>query len=167
MRIHISGWQIDDFRRLSSRGVTPWGGWRASRRWSRFSCPHSASGGGRCTCCFASPACLRILCGAILARKAAGRLVMTKHCQVSSYCSLHLFMPRKLNTPLLLFSELGAWFLNEIFCFRYWSAQKAFFGHFGKIQHQAHVGLFQLYPSSLPCQRCRYVKNLQDISQCF
>jgi len=81
MRISISGRQIDDFRRLSSVEVTGWGGWRAGRRWSRRWSPHSASGRGRGTCSFASPACLRIICGAILARKAAGRLVMTKHCR--------------------------------------------------------------------------------------
>ena len=167
MRICISGGQLDDFRRLSSGAVTGLGGRRAGWRWSRLWSPHSASGRGRCTCSFASPACLRILCGAILARKAAGLLVMTKHCRVSLYCSLHLFMPRKLNTPLLLFSDLGAWFLNEIFRFLYCGARKAFFGHFGHIQRQAHVGLFQLYPTSLPCHSCRHVENLQDISRCF
>jgi len=106
-------------------------------------------------------------CGAILARKAAGRLVLTKHCQVSLYRSLHLVMPRKLNTPLLLFSDLGAWFLNEIFCFLYCGARKAFFGHFGHIQRQAHVGLFQLYPTSLPFHSCRHVENVHPISCCF
>jgi len=63
---------------------------------------------GRCTGSSASPACQQILCGAILARKAAGRLVMTKHCLVFLYRSLQLFMNRKLNTPLLLGSDLGA-----------------------------------------------------------
>jgi len=167
MQISISGQQIDDFRQLSSGDVTGWGGWCAGRRWSRLWSLHSASGGGRCTCSFASPVCLRILCSAILATKAAGRLVMTKHCRVSLYCSLHLFMPRKLNTPLLLFSDLGVWFLNGIFCFRYCGARKAFFGHFGHIQRQAHVGLFQLDPTSLPCHSCRHVENLQDISRRF
>jgi hypothetical protein len=164
MRIRISGWQIDDSRRLSSGGVTGWGGWSAGLRWSRLWNPHSASGRGRCTCSFASPACLQILCGAILSRKAARRLVMTKHCRVSLYRRLHLFMPRRINTPLLLFSDLSAWFLNEIFCFLYCGARKAFFGHFGHIQRQAHVALFQLYPTSLPCHSCRHVENLQDIS---
>jgi len=60
-------------------------------------------------------------------------LVMTKYCRVSLYRSLHLCMPRKLNTPLLLFSDLGAWFLNEIFRFLYCGARKAFLGHFGHI----------------------------------
>jgi hypothetical protein len=73
-------------------------------------------------------------------------------------------MPRKLNTPVLLFWDVGAWFLNEIFRVLYCGAQEAFFGHFGHIQHQAHVGMFQLYPTSLPCNSCRYVENLQDIS---
>jgi len=167
MRICLSGLQNDDVRRLGSGGVTGWGGWCAGPRWSRLWSPHSASGGGRCTCSFASPACLQILCGAILARKAGGQLVMTKHCQVSLYRSLHHLMPRKLNTSLLLFSDLGVWSLNEIFCFLYCGARKAFFGHFGHIQPQAHVGLFQLYPTSSPYDSCRHVENLQEISRCF
>ena len=170
MRIRISGQQIDNFRRLSSGSVTGWGGWgglRAGRKWSRLWSQPSASGGWRCTCCFASPACLWILCVAILAWKAAGHLVLTKHCRVSLYHSLHLVMPRKLNTPLLLFSDLGAWLLNKIFRFLYCGARKAFFGHFRHIQRQAHVGLCQLYPTSLPCHSCRYVENLQAISCCF
>jgi len=117
IRIRIAGRQIDDFRQLSSGWVTGWGRWCARQTSSRLSSPHSASGAGRCTCFFASPACLRIGCGAILSRKAAGRVVMTKHCRVSLYCSLHLFMPRKLNTTLLLFSDLAGWFLSEIFRF--------------------------------------------------
>jgi len=164
MRICISGRQIEHFRQLSSGSVPGWCAWRAGQRWSRLWSRHSASGGGRCTCSLASPACLRILCSAIMARKAAGRLVMTKHCWVSLYCSLHLFMPRKLNTPLLQFSDPGAWFLNEIFRFLNCGARKAFCGHFGHIQCQEHVGLFQLYPTSLPCHSCRHVENLQDIS---
>jgi len=167
MRICISGRQIDEIRRLSSLSVTGWGGWRAGRRWSPLWSPLSASGRWRCTGSFASRACLRILCGAILARKAARRLVLTKHCQVSLYCSLYLVMPRILYTPLLVFSNLGPWFLNEIFRFLYCGARKAFFGHFGHIQRQAHVGLFQLYLTSLPCHSYRYVENLQDISCCF
>jgi hypothetical protein len=164
MRIGISGRQIDDFRQWSSGSVTGCGVWRAGCRWSRLWSPHSAPGGGWCTCSFASSACLRILCGASLARKAAGRLVMTKHCRVSLYRSLHLVMHRKLNTPLLLFSDLGVWIVNDIFRFLYCGARKAFFGHFGHIQRQEHVGLFQLYPTSLPCHSCRHVENLQDIS---
>ena len=167
MRIRIFGRHIDDFKRLSSASVTGWGGWRAGLRWSRLWCRHSASGGWRCTCSFASPLCLRILCSAILARKAAGYLVLTKHCRVSLYQSLHLSMRWTLNTPLCLFSDLGVWCLDEIFCFLCCGAREAFFGIFGHIQRQAHVGLFQLYPTFFPCQSCRHVENLQDISCCF
>jgi len=154
MRICISGGQINNLGTLNFRSVSRWGGWRArqwqSRLWSRL----SASVEWSCTCSFASPACLRILCGAIFSWKAARRLVLTKHCRVSLYRSLHLFVPRELNTPLLLFSDLGAGFLNEVFRFLDRGARKAFFGHFGHILGQAHVGLFQLYTTSLPCHSC-------------
>jgi hypothetical protein len=50
------------------------------------------------------------------------------------YCSLHRCMPRKLNTPLRLFSDLGAWFPIEILHSLYCGVRKAFFGHFGHIQ---------------------------------
>jgi len=118
MRIHISGQQIDDFRRLGSGSVSSWGeweGWRARRMWSRLWIPHSVSGEWRCTCSFLFPACLRILCGAIFARKAAGCLVLAKHCRVFLYRSLHLVMPRKLNTLLLLFSDNSRGFLIRYF----------------------------------------------------
>jgi len=167
MRIRKSAGQIDDFRRWRSWCVTGWGWWPAGQRWSRLWSPLSASGGWRCTWSIASPECLRTLSGAILARKAAGRLALRKHCWVSSYRSLDLFMPRKLNTPLLPFSDLSAWLLNEIFRFLYCIAREAFFGHFAHIQWQAHIGLFQLYSTSLPCDSCRHVENLQDISCCF
>jgi len=165
MRIPICGRKIEDFRLLSSGRVPGWGGWPAGRRWSWDWSPHSVSGGGRCTCSCASPSCLRIRCGGILARQAAGRLVMTNHCRESLYRSLHIFMPRKLNTPHFLFSDLSVWFLNDIFRFLHCGARKAFFGQLGHIQREAHVGLFQLYPTSLPCHSCRHVENLQDITQ--
>jgi len=167
MWIRISGPQNDDFRWMSSGSVTGWGGWRAGRRWSRLWSRLSVLGGWRCTCSFASPACLQILCGAILARMTARRLVLTKHCWVSLSRSLHLFMPRKLNTPLHLFLDLGVWFVNMIFRFLYCSVREAFFAHIRHIQRQAHVGLFKLFPTSLPCHSCRHVENLQDISCCF
>jgi len=167
MRICISGQQINEFGRLSSGSVTCRGGWRAGRRLSRLWSWLSASGGWRGTCLFVSPPCLWILCGAILANKAAVRLVLTKYCYVLLYRSLHLFMPRKLNTLHLLCSHLSALFLNVIFCFLYCGARKAFFGHFGHIQCRVHVRLFQLYPTSLPCHSCRHDANIQDSSCCF
>jgi len=167
IRIHVSGRQIDDWRRLYSGSVSSWGGWHAGQWWSRLWSRLSALFGWRCTCSFVSPACLRILCGAIVARKAAGRLVLTKHCRVSVYRSLHIFVHRKLNTPLLLFLDLGTWFLNEVFRFLDCGMRKALFGDLGHIQCQVHVGLFQLYLTPLPCHSCRHVENLQDISCCF
>jgi hypothetical protein len=137
------------------------------KRWSRLCSTLPASVGWRCTCSFASAACLRIQCCAMLARKAARCVVLTKHCRVSLYRSFHHFIPRKLNTPCLLFLDLGTWIHNEILRFLYCGARKAFFGHFGHIQCQAYVRLFQLYPTCLPCHCCTHVENLQDISCCF
>jgi len=37
------------------------------------------------------------------------------------------------------------------------------FGHFGHIQGKAHVGLFQLYPTSLPRPSCTHAENRQEI----
>jgi hypothetical protein len=47
-----------------------------------------------------------------LARKASSHMVLTNHDHVSFHRSLHLVMPKKLNTPHLLFSDLGARFLK-------------------------------------------------------
>ena len=153
---------------IFSLGIVPsWGGWRSGQRLHHLRCRLSALVKWRCTCSFASPACLRILCSAILGRKASGRMVLTKHSQVSFHCSIYVYMPRKLNTPLLLFLDLGARFLYQILCFLYRGARKSFFGPFGHIQAQAHVGLFQLYPTSLPCHSSRHVENLQEVSCCL
>jgi len=175
MWVRVSGRQIDDFDTLSTGSVTGWGGWCSGQR----SCPLSsrlrswlwsllfALVGQRSTCSYASPACLRIVCGAIVERKASRHVVVTKHSWVYSHRSLHLFMPRNPNTPLLHFSNLGARFLEQILCFLYCGAWKLFFGHFGHVQGQAHVGLFQLYTTSLPCHRSRHLEQLQEISCCF
>ena len=134
MRICLSRRQIDNFSRLCSGSVTSRGGRCPGRMRSRLWNPLSALGGWRCTCSFAPPACLRIILSAILARMAAGSLVLTKHCRVSLYRSLYLFVPRTLNTPLLLYSDLGGWCLNEICLCLNCGAQKAIFGHSGHIQ---------------------------------
>jgi len=123
-------------------------------------------GQGRCTC----PLCLQRVCGFFAApfgEEGAGHFGYDEVCRVSLYRSLHLCMPRKLNTPLLLFSDLGAWFLNEIFRFLYCGARKAFL---------AILAIFNGRRMS-DCSSCtrppclaivaRHVENLQDISQCF
>jgi len=123
--------------------------------------------GWRCTCSFVCRACLRFLRGALSVWKEASHLILKKHCQVTIYCSRHRFMPRTLNTPLLHFSDLGAWFRNELFRLPYCGARDTFFSHFGPIPWQPHVRLFKLYPTSLPCHSCRHVEKLQDFVCCL
>jgi len=167
MWVHISGRQIVALGMLNSRIITGWGRWRPGQRWRWLWGRLSASVRWRYTCSFASPVCLRILGSAILARKASGRVVLTKDSWVSFYCSLHLFMPRELNTPLFLFSDLGVRFLDQVLRFPYRGPPKPCFGHSGHLQCQMHVGLFQLYLTPLACHSCRHVEYLQEISCCF
>jgi len=173
MWIHIPGWQIEDLRRVGSIIVTGWQGWlsrqmwRVGQRWRRLYSELSASVGWRCTCLFGSPACLQIVCSEIWARKASVHVVLMKHGWVSFYCSHHRFMPRKLNTPLLLFLDFGGRFLAQILHFLYWGTRKSALVHFWHVQGQAHVGLFQLYPTSLLCHSIRHGENLQQISCCI
>jgi hypothetical protein len=144
-----------------------WGRWRAGWRWSSHWNRLSGSGGWRFTCSLGIAACVGILWGAIVPKKAAGRLVLTKHFRVSSDHRVHLVVARQLNTAHHLFSDLSEWVLNELFCFLYRGAQEAFFGHFGHIQCKAHVGMSQLYQTFLPSRSCRHFENLQDSSCCF
>ena len=167
MCIHRSGWQIENLGILSSGSVTRWRGWRSGQRWRWLWSWLSASVRCRCTCWFVCPACLWILCGTILARKASVWVVLTKHSRMSFYCSHHHFMHRKLNSPLLLFSDFSARFLDQILHFLYCGMQKPSSGHFGHIQGQVHVRLFQLYPTFLPCHSSRHVGNQEEISCCF
>ena len=123
--------------------------------------------GRRCSCSFASPACLQIVCGAIRAKKASGCVVLMKHSQESINRSLHLFKPRKLNPPLLFFSDHGPRFLDQTLRFLYRGAGKPSFGHFDHVQGQAHDRLFQVYTTSLRCHHSRHVKYQTEISCCF
>jgi len=167
MWIHIFGRQIDDFKALSFRTVTGWGGWCFGPRRHRLCSLVSVSVGWSCTCSFASWVCLRIFCSAIWAREASGCVVSTKHSRVSLYRSLHLVMPRKLNTLLLVILDLGTRILDQVFCFLYCGLRKPSIGYFGHIQGQAHVRLFQLYMTSLPGNCTKHVEYLQEISSCF
>jgi len=175
MWICIFGRHIEDFEMLGTGSVTSWGGWCSGQRWhwlwsllwSRLWSQLSMSIGRRCTCSFASQACLQIFCGANWVRKVSGRVVLTKHSWLSFYHSLRLCMPRRLNTSLLLFLDLGARFLVQILHFLYCGARKSFLGHFGHIHGHAHVGLFQLYTTSLPCHCSRHVEHLQGIRCCL
>jgi len=160
MFIHISGWHICDFGWMSCLIVTGWNGWCFGWMWCRFWCRLSESLWGRCTHAFASPTCVGILRYAILGRKAAVRLIFPNHSLVSFHPSLHMFMPRKLNSPLLLFSHFVPRYLDQELRFLYCGEHEPPFGHFGQIQSQVHVRWFELYPTSLPCHSCRHVDNL-------
>jgi len=110
MYIHTPGWHTIYFITFISVSVTwcrrrhaGWR-WRSGRRCRRF--------WWGCTSSFAPPACLRILSFAILAFKAAIRMIFINHCRVSLCRSLHRLVPRNLNSSLLLFLDFGAKFLN-------------------------------------------------------
>jgi len=167
MWIGISGRQIDDLGTLSSGFVTCWGRWRFRQRWRWLWSLLSALDRWRCACSFASPSCLPIPCSAIFRRKASGCVVLTNHSRVTFYRSFPLIISRVLNTPLHLFSDLGVRFLDQELRFLYRGVQKPSFGHFRHIQGQAHVGPFQMYPTSLLCHSSRHVENLQEIGCCL
>jgi len=58
-------------------------------------------------------------------------------------------------------------FFDQIVCFLYCGLHKLSSCHFGHIQGQADVRLFQLYLTSLLCHSSRHVENLPEISCCF
>jgi len=167
ININISGGHTFDSRWVSSLNFTGWHKWRSGRKWRRFWCGLFESLWWRCTCAFSPPACLGILCCARLSRKPAARVIFPKHSRVSFPRSLHLFVPRDLHSPPLLFSDFGPTFPNQVLRFLYCGAQKPSFGHPGHTQGKAHVRLFKLYPTSLPCHSCRHVEKLHEISCCI
>jgi len=101
------------------------------------------------------------------AREASVCMVLTKRPQVSLYCSFQLFMPTKLNSPLLHFSNLGTRFHDEVLRFLHSGPQKFSFGHSGRIQRPGNIGLFRLGPTALSCHSSGQVKILQEISCCL
>ena len=167
MWVCITRWQIDVFETVSSGRVRGCGRWCSGQWWRYLWSWHwslSASCGRSYTWPFQSPACLRILYSAILTGKASGCMVLTNHSRVSFHRSLHLVVPRKLSIPLLLFLDLGARLLDRVFRLLYCGSRKPAWSQFGHIHGQAHVGLFQLYTTSLPCHCSRHVEYLNDIS---
>jgi len=140
MYIHTQGWHTFYFTTFMSVTVTLWCTWRSG--WRRPSGWRCRRFWWRCGSSFAPPACVRILCCAILAWKAAVCLIFINHWWVSFYRSLHLLMTRKLNSSLLLFSDFGARFLDQLLRFLYCGARKPSFSHFGHIPGKAHVRLF-------------------------
>ena len=142
MYIRISGWQTFTFRSMTSLVITGWPRWHPGWTWCRFWCWMFQLVRSWRTWAFAPPACLRILCCAILTKKAAIRLIFMNRSWVSFHCSLHISMAGKLNSQHLLFSDFRAKFFAEEVCFLSCSSRKHSFGHFGHIQHKVHVGLF-------------------------
>jgi len=167
MWIYTSSQHIDNLGTLSSGIVTSWSGWHSGQRWLGLWSQLAALLVWRCTCSFASLAYLLIYWSAILARKTSGCGALTNHSQVSLYRNLCRFMPRKLIPPLLLCSNIRMRFIKQVLHFRQRGAWKPFVGCCGHIQGQARVGLFQLYPTSLPCHSSRHVEYLPEISCCF
>jgi len=177
MWVRISGRQIDTVGTLSSGKVTGGRGWCSGwswcsgqwwrRIWCKIWCRLSVSVGWRCTYPLMPPASLYILCAAMMTRKAYVRLVLTKHCGVSFCHGFHHFMPSKLNIPVYLLFDFSAWILHQILRFLFCGPQNVAFHHVGHNQGEAHVGLFQLYTTCLPCHSSRHVENLPQISCCF
>jgi len=114
---------------MSSLIVTRWGGWHCGRRWRWFWFWVSAAIWWRWTLSFVTPAFLRILCCAIWARKAAVCLSFTNHSHVYFHCSIHIPIPRELNSARLLISDLRVRFPDQVSHFLYCGAQKPSFGH--------------------------------------
>ena len=164
MHIQTPGWHTVDFITFVSLSVPWWCKWRSRLTWP--SGQRCRRFWWRCGSSFAPPACLQIVCCIILAWKAAGRMIFIKYCWMSFPRSLHLLMPRILNSSLLLFSDFSMCFLDQLLCFLYCGSRKPSFGCFCHIQGKVHVGLFQLYWTSLPRHSSRHVENLQEISGC-
>jgi len=81
--------------------------WRLGRQYCGFWWSRAGS--------FAPPACLHILCCAILAWKAAVHMIFHNHRWVSFNRTMHLFTPRKLNFLLLPCPVFGMRFLTSCF----------------------------------------------------
>jgi len=143
MYIDISRWHTFCFGALCSLTVIRWRSWDSRPRWRQS--------WWRCTRAIAPPVSLWILCCAILARKTAVRLIFPIHRRVLFFRSPHLVMPREHHTPLLLFSNFSAGFLDWLMRFLNRGERKPLFSHFGHILGMTYVGLFKLYPTSLSC----------------
>jgi len=117
MHIHTPGWHTFYFITFVSFSISWWRSWRSGGRCRHF--------WRRCGGSFPPPAGHWVLCCTYLAWMAASRMIFVNHCRVSFPRSLHLVMPRKLNSSLLLFSDFGARYLNSLLCFLYCGARTA------------------------------------------
>jgi hypothetical protein len=107
--------------------------------------------------------CVQILCCAISARKAAIQKIFKNHSWVMFCCRRKLYMHWKYDSQFCLFSSFRVRLLDDTLRFRNCGARKPSVGQFGHIQTKAYVGLFQLYPTSLPCHSRRHVEKPRRI----
>jgi len=113
MCICISQWHIVDVGTSSSLSISGWCKWRSGERWLRFGCRMAVSVKWSYIHSVAPPVCLQIFCHAILVRKAAMCEAFMNHSWVSFHCSLHLSVPRKLNSHFLSSWTLVRGFLSK------------------------------------------------------
>jgi hypothetical protein len=140
MYIHTPGWHTFYFITLMSITVARSCRCDCGQRWY---CGRSCRlRWWRCAGFFVLPVCLQIVRSAIVAWKAAVRIMFKNNCWVSQNFSLHLFMPCKLNSSQRFMSDFVASLLDSLLSFFYCGTPKPSFGHFVHIQGQAHVGLF-------------------------
>jgi hypothetical protein len=155
---------MDDFETFSSTSVTSFGVCSFSHWWLQL-WSLSVSVVRRYSCPFACPACLWILCSTIWARMASGHIVLMNYSQLSFHLSFPLIMPRKLNTLILLFPDLGMRILDHVLSILSRGGRNSAFHNFTHIQGQVQVRLFQLYTTSLSCHCSRHVEYLNHL--CF
>jgi len=142
MCIHISGFNTISWGTMSSRIFTTWCRWHSGRRWRWFWHQLSEMDWWSCTRSFEPPQCLTILCWAIVPIKAAVRLIIISHSWLSFYRTIHISMPRKLNSPLSCSLYFSARFVDQVLHFFYCGVHEPSFGHFCHIAGKAHVRLF-------------------------
>ena len=139
--ICIARWHIVNFGTLSSLIDTWWQRWRSRQRWHQSWYPLSVMVWWRWTHSFALLVCQPILCYSMWTQKKAIHVAFMRHSQVSYHCRLYLSITRKLNSPLLLFSDFEVRLLRPILHFFNSGARKPFLGHFSHIHGEVHVGL--------------------------
>src|SRR5882757_1002607 len=122
MHIHAPGWHTFYFITFVSICVTWWRWWRSGWRCGWFWRSYGVY--------FSPPAGLWILCCTILAWKVASQMIFVNDCRVSFHHSLHLLMPKKLNSLIHLSSDFGARFFNLLLRFLCCTARTPAFGQF-------------------------------------
>ena len=140
MYIHTPGWHTIYFINPMSVMITRVRRWYSGRRW--HSGRRCRRFWWRCVGFFVPQACQQIRCFATLAQKVGVDMTFIKHCRVLFNRSLHLSIPWKLKSSLLLFLDFGTRLHNKLLRFLYRGAQKPSCCHFGHIQGHENIRLF-------------------------